>query len=89
LAIFFWRLEAGGVKRIFGYPGDGVNGIVTALGRAGDGIEFIQVRHEEEAASCRAAAPNRHAVEQTKNFFMALAKGDTDRDVHCDQIDDQ
>jgi pyruvate dehydrogenase (quinone) len=44
------RLGRWGVKRIFGYPGDGINGIVTALGRAGDALEFIQVRHEEEAA---------------------------------------
>jgi len=44
------RLQCWGVKRIFGYPGDGINGIVTALGRATDEIEFIQVRHEEEAA---------------------------------------
>ena len=46
----FERLRSWGVKRIFGYPGDGINGIVTALGRAGDEIEFVQVRHEEEAA---------------------------------------
>src|ERR1700761_5092667 len=44
------RLKAWGVTRVFGYPGDGINGIVTALGRMGDGLEFIQVRHEEEAA---------------------------------------
>jgi pyruvate dehydrogenase (quinone) len=46
----FDRLEQWGVRRIFGYPGDGINGIVTALGRAKDRFEFIQVRHEEEAA---------------------------------------
>ncbi|HEX5224401.1 MAG TPA: thiamine pyrophosphate-binding protein, partial [Solirubrobacteraceae bacterium] len=39
-----------GVKRIYGYPGDGINGIMGALGRAGDRPEFIQVRHEEMAA---------------------------------------
>jgi pyruvate dehydrogenase (quinone) len=44
------RLGHWNVKRVFGYPGDGINGIVTALGRAGDAIEFVQVRHEEEAA---------------------------------------
>jgi len=44
------RLEQWGVKRIFGYPGDGINGIIAALGRAGDRFDFIQVRHEEEAA---------------------------------------
>jgi len=43
------RLSVWGVNRIFGYPGDGINGIVTALGRT-DKFEFVQVRHEEEAA---------------------------------------
>ncbi|WIM12840.1 thiamine pyrophosphate-requiring protein [Enhydrobacter sp.] len=46
----FARLQQWGVKRVFGYPGDGINGIVSALGRARDTIEFVQVRHEEEAA---------------------------------------
>jgi len=46
----FERLGQWRVRRVFGYPGDGINGIVTALGRAGDAIEFVQVRHEEEAA---------------------------------------
>jgi pyruvate dehydrogenase (quinone) len=46
----FERLRQWGVKRVFGYPGDGINGIVAALGRSGDAIEFVQVRHEEEAA---------------------------------------
>jgi pyruvate dehydrogenase (quinone) len=40
-----------GVKRIYGYPGDGINGIMGAFGRGGDAVpEFIQVRHEEMAA---------------------------------------
>jgi pyruvate dehydrogenase (quinone) len=43
------RLAVWGVRRVFGYPGDGINGITTALGRQ-DKIDFIQVRHEEEAA---------------------------------------
>ena len=44
------RLLAWGVKRIYGYPGDGINGIIGALHRAEDQLEFIQVRHEEQAA---------------------------------------
>src|SRR6201996_4874321 len=44
------RLEAWGIKRIFGYPGDGINGIMGALHRAEEKIDFIQVRHEENAA---------------------------------------
>src|SRR3954451_12866518 len=43
------RLLAWGVRRIYGYPGDGINGVIGALQRA-DKIEFIQVRHEEMAA---------------------------------------
>lgn len=43
------RLSAWGVRRIFGYPGDGINGIVGALGRQKE-IEFVQARHEELAA---------------------------------------
>ena len=44
------RLEAWGIQRIFGYPGDGINGVMGALDRAKDKIDFIQVRHEEDAA---------------------------------------
>ncbi|MDQ4146777.1 MAG: thiamine pyrophosphate-requiring protein [Pseudomonadota bacterium] len=44
------RLSEWGIKRIYGYPGDGINGILGALNRAGDRFEFIQVRHEEMAA---------------------------------------
>src|SRR3954469_3192327 len=44
------RLEAWGVKRIYGYPGDGINGLFGALRRAGGRFELIQARHEEMAA---------------------------------------
>ncbi|HLS19643.1 MAG TPA: thiamine pyrophosphate-binding protein, partial [Paracoccaceae bacterium] len=45
------RLKDWGVKRVYGYPGDGINGIVGALeGALGDDFEFVQARHEEEAA---------------------------------------
>jgi pyruvate dehydrogenase (quinone) len=44
------RLHAWGVRRMFGYPGDGINGVFGALNRANDKIEFIQARHEEMAA---------------------------------------
>src|SRR6201995_4447102 len=44
------RLAAWGVRRIFGYPGDGINGVFGALQRAKGKIEFIQARHEEMAA---------------------------------------
>jgi pyruvate dehydrogenase (quinone) len=47
------RLHGWGVRRIYGYPGDGINGIVAAIHRAEGSdraIDFIQVRHEEMAA---------------------------------------
>jgi pyruvate dehydrogenase (quinone) len=44
------RLSEWGVKRIYGYPGDGINGIMGALARADGRIDFVQVRHEEMAA---------------------------------------
>lgn len=48
---FFWeRLHQWGVRRVFGYPGDGDDGLMGALNRAGDKFEFVQVRHEEMAA---------------------------------------
>jgi glyoxylate carboligase len=43
------RLHAWGVRRIYVYPGDGINGVIGALQRANK-IEFIQVRHDEMAA---------------------------------------
>ena len=48
---FFWeRLHAWGVRRVFGYPGDGINGLLGALQRMEGRIEFVQARHEEMAA---------------------------------------
>jgi pyruvate dehydrogenase (quinone) len=44
------RLTSWGITRIYGYPGDGINGIMGALGRANGAIQFIQTRHEELAA---------------------------------------
>ncbi len=44
------RLAAWGVNRIYGFPGDGINGILGALDRASDKMDFIQVAHEEMAA---------------------------------------
>nr|BBH91545.1 thiamine pyrophosphate-requiring protein [Thermosporothrix sp. COM3] len=44
------RLSQWNVKRIYGYPGDGINGILGALERHKDLFDFVQVRHEEMAA---------------------------------------
>jgi pyruvate dehydrogenase (quinone) len=38
------------VERIYGYPGDGINGLLGAFHEHGDEIEFVQARHEELAA---------------------------------------
>jgi pyruvate dehydrogenase (quinone) len=47
---FVERLYEWGVRTIYGYPGDGINGVLGALQRAKHKIDFIQVRHEEMAA---------------------------------------
>ncbi len=44
------RLIEWGVDTIFGFPGDGINGIFEALRTHQDKLRFIQVRHEEAAA---------------------------------------
>jgi pyruvate dehydrogenase (quinone) len=44
------RMHAWGVRKVFGYPGDGINGVFGALNRARDKIGFVQARHEEMAA---------------------------------------
>ncbi len=44
------RLQEWGVEQVFGYPGDGINGLLAAWGRAGNRPKFVQARHEEMAA---------------------------------------
>ncbi|MCW2802302.1 MAG: thiamine pyrophosphate protein binding domain protein [Propionibacteriaceae bacterium] len=44
------RLKTWGVDRVFGYSGDGINPFMGALRRAAEEIEFVQARHEENAA---------------------------------------
>jgi len=44
------RLIEWGVDTIYGFPGDGINGILGALRRHQDRLRFIQTRHEEMAA---------------------------------------
>ncbi len=44
------RLRDWDVKKVFAYPGDGINGLLAAWGRADDQPRFIQARHEEMAA---------------------------------------
>ncbi|WP_328478130.1 thiamine pyrophosphate-requiring protein [Streptomyces sp. NBC_00377] len=44
------RLREWGVEQVFGYPGDGINGLLAAWGRAEDRPRFVQSRHEEMSA---------------------------------------
>jgi pyruvate dehydrogenase (quinone) len=44
------RLRAWGVEQVFAYPGDGINGLLAAWGRADNEPKFVQARHEEMAA---------------------------------------
>lgn len=44
------RLREWGVEEVFGYPGDGINGLLAAWGRAENRPRFVQARHEEMAA---------------------------------------
>ena len=47
---FVKRLEAWGVHIIFGYPGDGINGVLKGLQKEDSKFTFVQARHEEMAA---------------------------------------
>ena len=49
-AFMLQRLREWGVRRIYGYPGDGINGLLGAFHEFEDEIEFVQTRHEEIAA---------------------------------------
>ena len=44
------RLSDWGVQRLFGYAGDGINGIIGGIQRAGNRPRFIATPHEEIAA---------------------------------------
>src|SRR3954466_10397720 len=44
------RVHEWGVDKIYGYPGDGINGLLGAFHEVGDKVEFVQCRHEEIAA---------------------------------------
>ncbi|WP_410671511.1 thiamine pyrophosphate-requiring protein [Amycolatopsis sp. cmx-4-68] len=44
------RLREWGVEQVFGYPGDGINGLVASFGKADNQPRFVQARHEEMAA---------------------------------------
>src|SRR5437763_9416230 len=48
-AFILERLTEWGVKRVYGYPGDGINGLLGAFHEV-PALEFTQVRHEEIAS---------------------------------------
>jgi thiamine pyrophosphate-dependent acetolactate synthase large subunit-like protein len=59
------RLASWGISRIYGYPGDGINGLLGALSRSVEPIKFTQVRHEEMAAhgfACTDSRSRHHAL---------------------------
>src|SRR5438309_11901671 len=60
------RINEWGLKRIYGYPGDGINGIIGAIDRANGSVEYVQVRHEEMAAFMACA----HAKFTGKSAFV-------------------
>lgn len=73
------RLSEWGIKRIYGYPGDGINGILGGLERNQDLLEFVQVRHEEMAAFTSGEVPTlppHISFEQAKAYMSTLVKGD-------------
>jgi len=44
------RLQQWNVRRVFGYPGDGINGVIGAIHRRERSVDFVQVAHEELAS---------------------------------------
>jgi pyruvate dehydrogenase (quinone) len=48
--VLLGRLREWDIKQVFGYPGDGINGLLAAWGRAKNEPQFVQARHEEMAA---------------------------------------
>jgi hypothetical protein len=77
-----YRLTQWGVRRIYGYPGDGINGILGALGRTRE-FQPIQTRarlHPLQRGLQRAArgAPGQGppARQQARHFAQALLEGD-------------
>lgn len=70
---FIWtRLLEWGVTRVYGYPGDGIGGLIAALQRRENDIEFIQVRHEETEAENDCRLPNLGEVKAQKRGTSPL-----------------
>ena len=51
VADFIWeRLQAWGVRRVYGYPGDGIGGLIGALARTEGAIAFVKIDHLDLSA---------------------------------------
>lgn len=51
------RLHQWGVRRIYGYPGDGINGVIGAFGRGAADVEFVHsCRGKARPAACRSTS---------------------------------
>ena len=64
------RLADWGVRRIYGYPGDGINGLLGAFHDVGDRVEFLQVRHEEIASFAAKAEAFKDVVKSGRTHLM-------------------
>lgn len=67
VADFVWqRLQEWGVRRVFGYPGDGIGGLIGALAHTKGAMDFVQVRHgfraRQRGLAARATAGRERVV---------------------------
>jgi pyruvate dehydrogenase (quinone) len=77
------RLQDRGIRRIYGYPADGINGLTDALRKTEDLSNFVQVRHEEMAVFMAGA----HA-KFTGRFSVYMATGRTGAFHHLNGLYD-
>ncbi|RXH03073.1 thiamine pyrophosphate-binding protein [Bradyrhizobium zhanjiangense] len=78
------RLHQWGVRHIFGYPGDGINGLFGAMSRAEGKMNFVQARLASDMPVVLEVKtdpevpplPPHITLQQAKNFSLALMKGD-------------
>jgi hypothetical protein len=61
-----------GVDTVFGLPGDGINGIMEALRQRQERVRFVQVRHEEAAATQRRVAHARERLTSRSTVFGGI-----------------
>ena len=71
------RLSEWGIERIYGYPGDGINGLLGAFHEVGDRIEFTQTAHEGKTA----AKPSPYRSEAEARISATVSPGTRSRAV--------